>query len=44
MAAGEWSRSTQGESFFEVEDGEGEPSRWITLIALRVLDWSTAGA
>jgi hypothetical protein len=33
----------EGESFVRIEDGEGAPSRWITLIALRVLDWSTAG-
>jgi len=32
----------EGESFVRIEDGEGAPSRWITLIALRVLDWSTA--
>jgi hypothetical protein len=24
----------------EVEVAEGEPSRWITLQALRVLDWA----
>jgi hypothetical protein len=29
----------EGESHFEMEDGEGEPSRWNTLRALRVLDW-----
>ena len=23
----------------EMDDGEGKPSRWITLRALRVLDW-----
>ena len=27
-----------GESHFEMEDGEGKPSRWNTLRALRVLD------
>jgi hypothetical protein len=27
---------------FEMEEGEGKPSRWITLRALRVLDWSSA--
>jgi hypothetical protein len=26
----------------EIEDGEGQPSRWITLRALRVLDWYSA--
>jgi hypothetical protein len=29
----------QGETHFEMEDGEGEPSRWNTLRAMRVLDW-----
>ena len=28
-----------GESHFEMEDGEGRPSRWNTLRAMRVLDW-----
>ena len=27
----------QGTAYFEMESGEGSPSRWITLIALRVL-------
>jgi hypothetical protein len=34
----------EGESHFEMEDGEGQPSRWNTLRALRVLDWFGAGA
>ena len=29
----------EGEPHFQMEDGEGKPSRWITLRALRVLDW-----
>jgi hypothetical protein len=29
-----------GEAYFEMEDGEGKPSRWITLGALRVLRWA----
>lgn len=29
----------QGETHFEMEDGEGSPSRWNTLRAMRVLDW-----
>jgi hypothetical protein len=29
----------EGDSHFEMEDGEGEPSRWNTLRAMRVLDW-----
>lgn len=28
-----------GRMWFEVGDGPGQPSRWITLRALRVLDW-----
>jgi hypothetical protein len=28
-----------GETHFEFEDGDGQPSRWNTLRALRVLDW-----
>ncbi len=28
-----------GQSQFEFEDGDGRPSRWNTLRALRVLDW-----
>ncbi len=32
-----------GESYFEMEDGEGRPSRWNTLRALRVLDWFAQG-
>jgi hypothetical protein len=29
----------EGEVNFEMDDGEGEPSRWNTLRAMRVLDW-----
>jgi hypothetical protein len=28
-----------GETHFELEEGDGQPSRWNTLRALRVLDW-----
>jgi hypothetical protein len=28
-----------GDTHFELEDGDGRPSRWNTLRALRVLDW-----
>jgi hypothetical protein len=28
-----------GRSWFDVDDGEGQPSRWITLRAMRVLKW-----
>jgi hypothetical protein len=31
-----------GEVHFDMEDGDGKPSRWITLRALRVLDWFSA--
>ena len=30
-----------GQAHFQMEDGEGKPSRWITLRAMRVLDWFT---
>jgi hypothetical protein len=26
----------------EVDEGEGRPSRWITLRALRVLEWCSS--
>lgn len=29
----------KGRVWFEVDEGEGQPSRWITLKALRVLKW-----
>lgn len=32
-----------GETWFELEDGDGSPSRWNTLRALRVLDWYDRG-
>lgn len=32
-----------GESYLAMEAGEGQPSRWNTLRALRVLDWSGRG-
>jgi hypothetical protein len=28
-----------GRAWFEIDDGEGEPSRWVTLRACRVLRW-----
>jgi hypothetical protein len=31
-----------GEVHFDMEDGAGKPSRWNTLRALRVLNWSSA--
>jgi hypothetical protein len=33
-----------GEAHFQMEDREGQPSRWNTLRALRVLDWFGAAA
>jgi hypothetical protein len=32
----------RGRVWFDVDDGPGLPSRWITLRALRVLDWADA--
>ena len=32
-----------GEAHFEMEDGEGKPSRWNTLRSQRVLDWFGEG-
>jgi len=42
-ADGRWplQKVHEGEAHFEMDDGEGKPSRWITLRALRVLDWYT---
>jgi len=31
--------SPAGRVWFEVDDGQGEPSRWVTLRAMRVLRW-----
>ena len=28
-----------GQAHFDLDEGEGRPSKWITLRALRVLDW-----
>ena len=33
----------EGESHIGMDDGEGKPSRWNTLRALRVLEWARAG-
>jgi hypothetical protein len=33
-----------GEMPVEIDEGQGRPSRWNTLRALRVLDWFSAGA
>ena len=34
----------EGESHFEMDEGVGRPSRWNTLRAMRVLDWSGRSA
>lgn len=41
---GRWSLETQhpGKMLVETDEGEGRPSRWNTLRALRVLDWYSA--
>jgi hypothetical protein len=43
-AAGRWPLETRypGRMLIETDDGEGQPSRWITLRALRVLGWYSA--
>jgi hypothetical protein len=43
---GRWRLETQypGTMPVETDEGEGQPSRWITLRALRVLDWYAARA
>jgi hypothetical protein len=33
----------EGEAHFQMDDGEGQPSRWNTLRATRVLDWFAQG-
>jgi hypothetical protein len=42
---GRWPLETRypGEMPIEMDEGEGRPSRWITLRALRVLNWYSAG-
>jgi hypothetical protein len=42
---GRWPLQTvhDGETYFRMDDGDGKPSRWITLVALRVLDWFAGG-
>ena len=42
---GRWPLETRhpGVMPVETDEGEGRPSRWITLRALRVLDWYSAG-
>ena len=33
----------EGEAHFQMEDGEGKPSRWNTRRAMRVLLWAAQG-
>ncbi len=44
-ADGRWllENTYAGAVHFELEDGDGRPSRWNTLRALRVLDWYRSG-
>jgi hypothetical protein len=41
QADGTWLQATPlpGRTWFDVDAPEGEPSRWLTLIGTRVLDW-----
>ncbi len=41
LAQGTWAldRNLPGRVWFDVDDGQGEPSRWVTLRAMRVLRW-----
>lgn len=41
---GRWllDKNPKGSVWFDVDDGPRQPSRWITLRALRVLDWAEA--
>src|SRR5512139_1037332 len=43
---GRWPLETRypGKMLIETDEGEGRPSRWNTLRALRVLDWYAAGS
>ena len=42
LEQGVWAvdRKLPGRVWFDVDDGEGKPSRWVTLRAMRVLRWS----
>jgi len=33
----------KGDSYIQLDDGEGQPSRWVTLRAMRVLEWAGRG-
>ncbi len=36
-------RNPSGRRWFDVDEGPGKPSRWVTLRARRVLDWAGGG-
>lgn len=42
QADGTWTQTTPlaGRTWFPVDVGEGHPSRWLTLIGTRVLEWA----
>ena len=42
LADGRWPLDVRhrGRQWFEVDEGVGMPSRWVTLSALRVLRWA----
>jgi hypothetical protein len=46
LADGRWALdwNLPGRKWFEIDDGEGMPSRWVTLRAMRVLNWWKVGA
>ena len=39
---GRWvlEKNPKGRTWFDIDDGPGKPSRWVTLRALRVLSWA----
>jgi hypothetical protein len=43
-ADGRWllDKNPEGRTWFDVDDGPGLPSRWVTLRAMRVLAWAAA--
>ena len=43
-AGGRSRTSTRARRHFQMEAGEGQPSRWNTLRAMRVLDWYAGAA
>ena len=43
---GRWPLETRhaGVMLVEIDEGQGRPSRWVTLLALRVLNWFSGAA